>query len=101
MLAAGGAFAADDLNGEKLYTGKGCVSCHGVSGLEPITDNYPKLGGQSAGYLALKLKSYKAGEIGGAQAALMTPMASMLSDDEMTAVANYLSEVGTEEKKEE
>ena len=101
MLAAGGTFAADEMEGEKLYTSKGCVSCHGAEGMKPITDTYPKLGGQSAGYTLLKLKSYKAGEIGGSQAALMAPMASMLSDDEMSAVANYLADIGEEEKKEE
>lgn len=91
MLMAGNA-VADDLDGEKLYTGKGCVACHGVAGNEPIMDTYPKLGGQSAGYLVAKLKSYKAGEISGAQSALMAPMASTLNEDEMAAVADYLSE---------
>lgn len=90
ILLASGSVFAEDMDGEKLYKGKGCISCHGVEGIEPIMGTYPKLGGQSAPYLVAKLKSYKAGEIKGAQSALMTPMASMLSDDEMEAVAEYL-----------
>ena len=90
ILLAGGSALAEDMDGEKLYKSKGCVSCHGVEGIEPIMATYPKLGGQSAPYLVAKLKSYKAGEIKGAAAALMTPMAAMLSEDEMDAVAAYL-----------
>ena len=90
LLTATSTFAAD-LDGEKLYSTKGCTSCHGVAGNEPIMDSYPKLAGQSAAYLVAKLKSYKAGEISGGQSALMTPMASMLNEDEMGAVADYLS----------
>ena len=89
MLATGHVFA-EDMDGEKLYKSKGCVSCHGEAGIKPIMATYPKLGGQSAPYLVAKLKSYKAGEIKGAQSALMTPMAAMLSEDEMGAVAEYL-----------
>ena len=89
MLTAGNALA-EDMDGEKLFKGKGCVSCHGEAGIAPIMATYPKLGGQSAPYLVAKLKSYKAGEIKGAASALMTPMAAMLSEDEMDAVAAYL-----------
>ena len=90
LLSTGTALAAE-LDGEKLFNGKTCVSCHGVGGNEPIMDAYPKLGGQSAAYLFSKLKAYKAGEIGGGMAAVMTPMASLLNEDEMEAVANYLA----------
>lgn len=89
ILATSNVFAGD-ADGEKLFKGKGCVACHGEAGIAPIAATYPKLGGQSAPYLVAKLKSYKAGEISGAQSALMKPMAAMLSDDEMEAVAGYL-----------
>lgn len=92
MLTAGSTFAAD-LDGAKLYLDKTCASCHGDSGNKPIADNYPKLGGQNAKYIVDKLKGYKAGEITGGQAAVMTPMAGLLNEDEMEAVAAYLSEV--------
>lgn len=95
MLTAGSAFAAD-LDGAKLYLEKTCASCHGDGGNKPIADNYPKLGGQSQKYLVEKLMGYKAGEVKGNQAAVMTPMAAMLSDDEVEAVATYLSEVKCE-----
>lgn len=92
MLTAGSTFAAE-LDGAKLYLDKTCASCHGEGGNKPIADNYPKLGGQSAKYLVEKLKGYKAGEVTGGQAAVMTPMAGLLNEDEMEAVATYLSEV--------
>lgn len=84
--------AAAELDGAKLYTDKTCASCHGAAGNEPIMDTYPKVGGQPAAYLLAKLKAYKAGEVTGGQAAVMTPMAAMLNDEEMEAVANYLAE---------
>ncbi|MEZ5534066.1 MAG: c-type cytochrome [Thiolinea sp.] len=102
LLTAGTTMAAE-LDGAKLYIDKTCASCHGEGGNKPIADNYPKLGGQSAKYMIDKLKGYKAGEITGNQAAVMTPMAAMLSDEEMEAVANYLAEVScapAEEKSE-
>lgn len=82
---------AEELDGAKLYVDKTCASCHGDAGNKPIAENYPKLGGQNKAYLIDKLKGYKAGEVKGNQAAVMTPMAAMLSDDEMEAVATYLS----------
>ncbi len=90
LILAGGPVLAEENSGKKLYEGKGCVSCHGAAGIAPIMATYPKLGGQSAAYTVAKLKSYKAGEIKGASSALMTPMASMLSEEEMGAVADYL-----------
>ncbi len=87
-----GTTAAADLDGAKLYTEKTCVTCHGEGGSKPLADNYPKLAGQSAKYLIEKLKAYKAGEVTGNQAAVMTPMAAMVNEDEIEAIANYLSE---------
>ena len=90
IMATGSYAMADEMDGEKLFKSKGCVSCHGEAGIAPIMATYPKLGGQSAPYLVAKLKSYKAGEISGGMSALMKPMAAMLSEDEMDAVAAYL-----------
>ncbi|MEZ5449857.1 MAG: c-type cytochrome [Thiolinea sp.] len=88
LLGAGQAMA--ELDGAKLYMDKTCASCHGPGGSKPIMDTYPKLAGQSAKYLVAVLKEYKAGNRTGAQAAVMSPMAAMLSDEEMEAVAAYL-----------
>jgi cytochrome c553 len=86
---------AEELDGAKLYVDKTCASCHGDAGNKPIADNYPKIGGQNKTYLLDKLKAYKAGEVKGGQAAVMTPMAAMLNDEEMEAVATYLSTSAT------
>lgn len=91
MFTAGTAMAAD-LDGAKLFNDKTCASCHGEGGDKPIAGTYPKLGGQNAEYTLARLKAYKAGEISGGQAAVMTPMANMLSEEEMEAIANYLAE---------
>jgi cytochrome c553 len=82
---------AEGLDGAKLYVDKTCASCHGDAGNKPIAENYPKLGGQNKAYLIDKLKGYKSGEVKGNQAAVMEPMAKMLSDEEAEAVATYLS----------
>lgn len=95
MFAAGNVLAAD-LDGAKLYIDKTCASCHGDGGNKPTVENYPKLGGQNAKYIVEKLQGYKSGDITGGQAAVMKPMASMLSDDEMQAIADYLAGVKCE-----
>nr|CAA6817233.1 MAG: Unknown protein [uncultured Thiotrichaceae bacterium] len=93
MLTAGSTVAAE-LDGAKLYLDKTCASCHGDGGNKPIADNYPKIGGQSEKYLIEKLKAYKEGKVTGNQAAVMTPMANMLTtDEEIEAVSAYLAGV--------
>ena len=92
-ITATGFAHAEDLDGAKLFNDKTCASCHGAAGNAPIMGAYPKLAGQNAEYLVAKLKAYKAGEVTGNQAAVMTPMAAMLeSDEQIEAVAKYLAE---------
>ena len=81
--AAGGGSKVD---GSDVY-GQ-CVGCHGPQGGGGVG---PKLAGQSKDDLAKKLKAYKAGEQMGPQTAMMAPMAQGLSDDEIEAVAEYIS----------
>ena len=81
--AAGGGSKVD---GADVY-GQ-CVGCHGPQGGGGVG---PKLAGQSKDDLVKKLKAYKAGEQVGPQTAMMAPMAQGLSDDEIEAVAEYIS----------
>ena len=67
-----------------------CQSCHGADGRSPIP-GYPHLAGQNRDYLVSVLNAYRAGERSGAQAAVMTPMAASLSDDDIAALADYYS----------
>ncbi|MFP4138590.1 MAG: c-type cytochrome [Halomonas sp.] len=70
---------------EKIGT---CVACHGTDGkgLAPI---YPNLNGQSATYLESSLKAYRDGQREGGNAAMMTPMAKGLSDEDIADIAAY------------
>jgi cytochrome c553 len=65
-----------------------CVACH-----EPAGERYPaypKLRGQTAGYLAQQLRLFKAGIRGGtAYAHIMATIAGRMSDAQILAVAGY------------
>lgn len=68
-----------------------CVACHGTDGkgTAPI---YPNLNGQSATYLEMALKAYRAGERGGGMSMVMTPMATTLSDQDIADISAYYSQ---------
>lgn len=72
---------------EKVAT---CAACHGTDGIgtAPI---YPNLAGQKATYLENALKAYRDGQRGGAMAAMMTPQAKGLSDEDIADIAAYYS----------
>lgn len=68
-----------------------CVACHGVDG-KATADIYPNLSGQSAIYLETSLKSYREGLRDGGMAAVMTPMAAHLTDQDIADIAAYYSQ---------
>lgn len=65
-----------------------CVSCHGQDGIStaPI---YPNLAGQKEQYLVSSLQAYKNGQREGGQSALMYPMVSGLSEQDILDLAAY------------
>lgn len=65
-----------------------CAACHGSAGISaaPI---YPNLAGQKEMYLVSALKAYKAGQRTGGMAAVMTPQATTLSDEDINDLAAY------------
>lgn len=66
-----------------------CVDCHGPSSTRP-NPAYPLHAGQPADYLVLQLELFKGGRRGGsAYAALMRPIASRLTAEQMRDVAAY------------
>lgn len=85
--AAAPVAASTDL-GRIRYAGV-CLSCHGpkAEGQGP----FPKLAGKSAEELAASLKDYRAGKTRGPQSATMFPFAQALRDDEIEALARYIS----------
>lgn len=68
-----------------------CIGCHGPRGAGIPGTGYPALGGQFAEYTAEQLKAYRDGTRGGAQAEVMHTIAKPLTDEEIAAVADYLS----------
>jgi cytochrome c553 len=65
-----------------------CASCH-VDGVAGIVA--PRLEAQHAGYLAKQLRDFRAGARGNDPAGYMRAVAAALSDDEIDAVAGYVS----------
>jgi cytochrome c553 len=64
-----------------------CVACHGVDG-NSVNPEWPNLAGQHPSYILAQLKAFKTGE---RKNDLMTPMAMILSDEDMADLAAYFS----------
>lgn len=63
-----------------------CIRCHGMDGSGHASGAFPRLTGQNADYLYRQLKAYAAGS---RPSGFMAPVARVLSDAEMRAVADY------------
>lgn len=70
-----------------------CISCHGENGKGRSADNavYPVIGGQRAVYLRSQLVSWKLGDRNNSPGGVMNKVAKLLSDDEINALADYVS----------
>jgi cytochrome c553 len=64
-----------------------CAACHGADGNSP-SDAFPKLAGQGEAYLLKQLMNFKSGE---RENAMMAPMVSPLSEQDMADLAAYFS----------
>jgi cytochrome c553 len=62
-----------------------CMACHGMDG-NSANPEWPSIAGQHESYIVKQLKHFKAGE---RQNVLMTPMAAILSDQDMEDLAAY------------
>jgi len=71
----------------------GCVNCHGKNGKGkgPTISLFPVIGGQQKAYLIKQLKDLKSGKRQNDPAGMMSDIAKKLSDQEIQAVAEYLS----------
>lgn len=92
LLASTSAFADGDAAAGKAKAAT-CIACHGANGMG-IAPTYPNLAGQNAPYMVAQLKAFKSGERKGAQSAIMAPMASGLSDQDMEDISAYFAEMG-------
>jgi cytochrome c553 len=85
------------LQGEKIYRGgnlatgvAACAGCHGPAGAG-IPSEFPRIAGQFSAYVEAQLKAFKAGARGNDPNAMMRTIARRMSDDEIKAVAEYVS----------
>ena len=76
---------APALPGEAKYAA--CGACHGAQGGGGVG---PALAGKTVEYLVGRLNQYKAGEKVGSQSNMMWGQAAMLSDTDMTDIAEYI-----------
>lgn len=92
-IDAGGARAEEGskLDGAKLYVERTCVACHGADADTPILPEYPKLRGQNAAYAAQQMRDIKSGARSNAQSAAMKGIMHLVSDEEIVALAEWLS----------
>jgi cytochrome c553 len=67
-----------------------CASCHGLEGKATIPV-YPNLAGQNAEYIIIALKGYRNQTRTGGQASAMYGISSQLSDEEISQLAVYYS----------
>ncbi len=81
------------LDGAGLYKTKTCIACHGPEGRKPIMPNYPKLAGQNKAYLLQQMKDIKSGARNNGNTAAMKGVMHLVSDEEMEALADYLSKL--------
>lgn len=91
MLFAGSAMAA--LDGAALYKDKTCNACHGAKGDKPLMPNYPKVAGQNAAYAVQQIQDIKSGARNNGQTAAMKGVLHLVNDDEIKAIADYLSKL--------
>jgi len=77
-----------------------CMSCHGSNFSKPIDPSYPKIAGQHADYLFVALKAYKTenNPAVGRNNAIMGAMAKQFSNNELKALASYISSLDGELK---
>lgn len=69
-----------------------CMGCHGPAGGGNAAAAYPRLAGQHADYAAAQLRIYRDGARKGTdKAKMMSDVAAKLTDEEIAAVASYLS----------
>jgi cytochrome c553 len=83
--------------GQKLYRGgngktgaAACAGCHSPTGIG-IPAQYPRLKGQHAEYTVAQLKVFRGSERANDAGSVMRTIAGRLSDEEMSALAEYVA----------
>ncbi len=87
VLAVASLFLSPIVQSESIGKANQCVACHGVNGVS-LNPEFPSLAGQSKAYLVKQLIAFNNGD---RKSAIMQPMASGLSEEDMESVAEYFS----------
>ncbi|MBI5937961.1 MAG: cytochrome c4 [Betaproteobacteria bacterium] len=83
--------------GQKLYKGgnagsgvPACSSCHGPAG-SGVPVQFPRMAGQHGKYVVAQLKNFRTGDRANDGGKMMQTIARKMTDQEMRAVAEYIS----------
>ena len=82
--------------GSQIYSGgvtgvMACTACHGPNGAGLEAAGFPKISGQQINYVITQLNDFKNGSRTNDSSVMMNNIASAMTDEQITAVANYLS----------
>jgi cytochrome c553 len=84
--------------GQKLYVSgdakrgiTACIACHAVDGKGMDFAAFPAIAGQNAAYLKSQLEQFRSGTRGNDRNSIMRNIAVKLSDDDIAALADYMS----------
>jgi len=84
--------------GKKLYLGgnaemevTACVACHGITGKGMANAGFPALASQNVEYLKIQLEKFRDGSRNNDLNAMMQGVAANLTDEEITALSQYIS----------
>lgn len=73
------------VSGQSLYAS--CMGCHGATGAGGVG---PQLSAKTKDFLVQRMVAYRAGEHVGPMTAMMAPMVSAMTDDEIDRVVDYI-----------
>lgn len=68
-----------------------CAACHSINGKGMGQASFPAIAGQNADYIKLQLEGFRSGARGNDRNAMMRNIAVRLSDDDIVALAQYVS----------
>ncbi len=91
LVFTGASFSASALDGAQLYQTKVCLACHGMDARTPTMPIYPRIAGQNADYAYNQMRDIKSGAWANGQSIAMKGIMAAISDEEMRAIANWLS----------
>lgn len=89
VLTIGALSALLAADGAEIYKAK-CFSCHGEKAVKPALNKSQVIAGWDSAKTIASVNGYK-NDVGGAMKAVMKPIASGLSDDDIKAVADTIA----------